>query len=91
MSITFNYDNAIYNENVFYPNPFITKSTLTFTKDKDNNTLSFCTSENVTGSQVEVKLILTGTNYNSYRFSPSSKIIFNLVTLPVLSSPTVDI
>ena len=69
----------------------MTKSTLTFTKDKDNNTLSFCTSNNITGTQIEVTLILTGTNYNSYRFSPSSKIIFNLVTLPVLASPTVDI
>ena len=91
MSISFNYDNAVYNESVFYPNPHTTKSSLAFSKDNDNNTLSFCTTNSVTGSQINLTLILAGTNYNSYTFSPSSQIIFNLVALPVLPSPTLQI
>ncbi len=66
MSITFNYDNSVYNENDFYPNPRTTKSSLSFNKDRDNNTLSFCTSANVTGTSISMTLISTGTNYNSY-------------------------
>ncbi len=91
MSITFNYDNSIYNENVFYPNPRTTKSSLSFTKTRDNNTFSMCTAENVTGSQIKVKLILTGTNYNSYKFAPSDEIVFNLVSLTNVQNPTVGI
>jgi hypothetical protein len=50
-----------------------------------------CTAENVTGSQIKVKLILTGTNYNSYKFAPSDEIVFNLVSLTNVQNPTVGI
>lgn len=66
MSITFNYNNSQYDENTFFVNPHTTKSSLTFTKDNDNNTLSFCTAANITGTSIPVKLVLTGTNYFSY-------------------------
>lgn len=89
MSVTFNYDNLVYNENVFYPNPHTTKSSVTFTKNRDNNTVSFCTTSNVTGSTIPVTFVLTGTNYNSYQFSPSNVVNFNLVTLPALPAPTI--
>jgi len=91
MSITYNYDNSIYNENVFYPNPHTTKSSLPFSKIRDNNTLSFCTSSNITGTAINVTLVLTGTNYNSYAFSPSNVITFNLVSLGNVSSPNVQL
>jgi hypothetical protein len=36
-------------------------------------------------------MVLAGTNYNSYKFTPSNIITFNLVTLPALPSPTVQV
>lgn len=91
MAISFNYDNLVYNENVFYPNPKTTKSSLPFSKHNDNNTLSFCTAPNVTGSQIKVTLVVTGTNYNSYTFAPSNVINFNLIDLGSVPDPSVQI
>ena len=45
----------------------------------------------MTGSQINVTLILTGTNYNSYTFSPSNVVTFNLVSLVNVPNPTVAI
>lgn len=44
MSINFNYDNFLYDSNDFYPNPHTTQSKLLFTKNNDNNSISFCIS-----------------------------------------------
>ena len=91
MSITFNYDNSVYNENVFFPNTRTTKSSLTFSKNQDNSTLSFCTTANVTGTEIKVALVLTGTNYNSYKLAPTNVITFNLITLSNVSNPNVQL
>ncbi len=36
-------------------------------------------------------LIMTGTNYNSYEFTPTNVITFNLVALPAVLAPTITI
>jgi hypothetical protein len=38
-----------------------------------------------------VTFVLTGTNYNSYTFSPSAVVTFNVVNLPATPTPTVSI
>jgi hypothetical protein len=66
--INFNYDNFKYDENLFYPNPHVTKSYLTFNKDNDNNTISFCAGKNLNATQIIMTLKLAGVNFNSYKF-----------------------
>jgi hypothetical protein len=91
MSITFNYNNSLWDGNSFFPNPHTSRSALTFSSTVDNNTLSFCTSANISGSSMPVTFVLTGTNYNSYTFSPSAVVTFNVVNLPATPTPTVSI
>ncbi len=43
------------------------------------------------GSHIDVSFVLTGTNYNSYKFSASNVIRFNLVTLAVMPLPLVQL
>ena len=64
LKVTFTYDNFVY----FYPNPKTTNSLLEFNKTVDNNTVSFCSSSNITETQFSLTLFLSGTNYQSYKF-----------------------
>ena len=90
--ISFNYDNSIYTEVLFWPNSHTTKSEMRFTTSDTTNLLSFCIDSNyvvggLQASSFELELINIGTNYASYSFSPSSTITVNIVA-PAASPPT---
>jgi len=90
LSVTFTYDNFVYSQNDFYPNPKLTNSFLSFNKTVNNNTVSFCSSTNITGSSFPVSFVLSGTNYASYQFIPSNTITVNIISL-TLAAPTISL
>jgi hypothetical protein len=87
--ISYTFNNTLYPETSFYPNPHTTKSSLVFTSTEANNTFSFCAASNLSASSIDVTLHLSGTNYNSYYFSPSSTITFNVQPAVVIAAPTI--
>lgn len=62
-----------------------------FTSLKDNNTFSFCSSSNLSVSQIPISFYLSGTNYNSYKFTPSNQILLNVVNSVVNVAPTLQL
>lgn len=90
LTISYVFDNSAVSETDFFPNPLTTPSQMTFSPSRDNNTFSFCSSPTLSPSSVVLTFYLSGTNYNSYYFSPSNTVTVNVVngpanTLPLLS------
>ena len=89
MSITFNYDNSLYDEDSFWPNPHTTKTEMLFTSSFTQSLLSFCSDSSMSPVSFPLKLVLGGTDYKSYEFTPSENITINIV--PNTSVPTPQI
>ena len=89
--ITYTFDNIAYSEDYFYPNSLTTQSQLTFTKNLDNNTFSFCSSAILAATQIPISFHLFGTNANSYTFSPSNIILVNIVSSISNTTSTVSL
>jgi hypothetical protein len=77
--ITYIFDNSVYSEDDFYPNPQTTPTQMRFNSTFDNNTFSFCSSSNLVATQIPISFYLSGTNYNSYTFVPSNVIQINVI------------
>jgi hypothetical protein len=91
LTITFTFDNKLYSQNDFYPNPLTTASQLLFNQSINNSTFSFCSSSTLNATQIPVTFYLSGTNYNSYKFSPSNQILINVVVSVPNVVPTVSL
>lgn len=90
ISISYTYDNSVYGEQVFYPNPWTTPRELAFSSIIDNNTLSFCSSNSLVATQIPITFHVTGTNYKSYDFTPSNIVNINVISV-VASPPTLTL
>lgn len=90
LTITYTFDNVLYSEINLYPNPILTPSQMDFTLTKYNNTFSFCSTSALPITSIPITFHLSGTNFNSYKFSPSNQVTLNVVnnvtnTVPTLS------
>lgn len=79
LTITYTFDNVLYSQNDFYPNPLTTQSQMNFNGSNPNSTFSFCSSVSLNATQIPLTFYLSGSNYNSYKFSPSNQIMVNIV------------
>lgn len=91
LTISYIFDNSVYSENDLFQNPSVTPSQMTFTSIKDNNTFSFCSTSNLVATQIPISFYLSGTNYNSYTFSPSNQILLNVVNAVANVTPTLQL
>ena len=91
VALTFTFDNTLYPQANFYPNPYTTPSSLTYTPTKDNNTFSFCSSSSLNATQIPISFQLSGTNYNSYAFTPSNQILINVLSNIANTTPTLTL
>lgn len=60
---------------------------MNFSPNNTNGTFSFCASSTLALSSIPLLFYLSGTNYNSYTFSPSNQIILNIVNTVVNTPP----
>jgi len=88
LSISYTFNNTLYSEANFFPNPATTPSTMVFTTINDNNTFSVCSSSSLNATQIPLTFFLSGTNYNSYQFLPSNQIIITVSTIIPNIAPT---
>ena len=79
IAITYTFDNSIYSEVDLYPNPITSSAQLDFTPTNYNRTFSFCSSSALPLTAIPLTLSISGTNYQSYTFSPSNVITLNVV------------
>lgn len=91
LSITFTFNNSLYSESNFFPNPATTPSTLAFSSTNDNNTFSMCSSSSLSASQITLSFFLTGTNYNSYAFVPTNQMTVILSNSIANIAPTIQL
>lgn len=91
VSISYTFNNTLYSQNDFYPNPLTTQSFMNFNSTTNNNTFSFCSSAALNATQIPITFYLTGTNYRSYSFSPSNQILINIVTNVANTAPTLNL
>jgi hypothetical protein len=91
VSISFTFDNSLYSEANFYPNPSTTPASMVFSSTNDNNTFSICSSSSLVATQIPVTFFLSGTNYNSYKFMPSSQMLVNVTNAIANVTPTVQL
>jgi hypothetical protein len=91
LTISYIFDNTLYSQSHFYPNPLTTKSQMNFNSTINNNTFSFCSSPALAGTQIPITFYLTGSNYRSYAFTPSNKIMINVVTNVANTAPTLNL
>lgn len=89
LTISYTFNNALYSQNDFYPNPLTTLSQMGFNQTVANGTFSFCSSSSLNATQVPLSFYLSGTNYNSYQFSPSNQILVNIISSVPNVAPTV--
>jgi hypothetical protein len=89
LTISYTFDNALYSQNDFFPNPLTTQSQMNFNGSYANSTFSFCSSSTLTATQIPLTFYLSGSNYNSYKFSPSNQIVVNIVGGVSNVAPTV--
>lgn len=88
VAITYTFDNFLYSEVDLYPNPITSAAQLDFTPTSYNNTFSFCSSSTLPLTSIPLTLTLSGTNYQSYTFSPSNVITLNVVNTVPNVAPT---
>lgn len=91
LTISYTFDNVLYSQNDFFPNPLTTQSQMNFNSTFANSTFSFCSSSNLSATQIPITFYLSGSNYNSYKFSPSNKITVNIVNGVANVSPTLTL
>jgi|688.fasta_scaffold571668_1 hypothetical protein len=91
LTISYTFDNALYSQNDFYPNPLTTQSQMSFNSTNSNSTFSFCSSSNLNASQIPLTFYLSGSNYNSYQFSPSNQIMVNIVPGVASVAPVISL
>lgn len=63
---------------------------MVFTSAYPNNTFSFCSTTDLPVADIPITLQLSGSNYDSYTFSPSNKIILHVVTNTPNTIPTLN-
>jgi hypothetical protein len=66
----------------------LTPSEMIFTQTYYNNTFSLCSSPSLPITTIPISLYITGSNYESYQFSPSNVITLNIVNNVVNTTPT---
>lgn len=91
LTISYTFNNALYSQNDFYPNPLTTQSQMSFNSTTNNSTFSFCSSSNLNASQIPITFYLSGSNYNSYQFSPSNQILVNIVAGVANVAPVISL
>lgn len=91
LTISYTFDNTLYSQNNFFPNPLTTQSQMNFNSTFANSTFSFCSSSNLSTSQIPITFYLSGSGYNSYKFSPSNKITVNIVAGVANVAPTITL
>ena len=91
LTISYTFDNSLYSQNDFYPNPLTTLSQMYFNTTVNNNTFSFCSSSTLSAVQIPITFYLTGTNYQSYAFTPSNQITINIINGIANTPPTVTL
>ena len=91
LTITHTFDNSIISETDFFPNPLTTAAQAVFDGTNDNATFSFCSTTTLNVSTVALSFYLTGTNYNSYAFSPNSTININVVNNITNTTPALTL
>lgn len=64
---------------------------MTFTKDNYNNTFSFCSSSSLPVTSIPITLQFSGSNYESYTFTPSKQITLNVVTSVLSTVPSLSL
>jgi len=69
----------------------LTPSELTFTATNYNNTFSFCSTTALSVTAIPLTFHLSGSNFNSYAFSPSNQIILNVVNNITNLTPTLSL
>lgn len=89
IAITFAFDNSLYSQNDFYPNPLTTLSQMNFNTTTTNSTFSMCSSSSLNAVQIPLAFSVTGTNYKSYQFSPSNVVLINLNNAIANTTPTI--
>jgi hypothetical protein len=89
LTISYTFDNSLYSQDDFFPNPLTTSSQMNFNSTITNATFSFCSSSTLSASQIPVFFFLTGTNYDSYEFAPSNQITINISPVVTNTTPTV--
>ena len=62
-----------------------------FTSTLPNNTFSFCASSTLALGAISLELFLSGTDYESYTFTPSSIITLNVVNNVTNTTPTLGL
>jgi hypothetical protein len=63
LTITYSFDNTLYSQDNFYPNPLTTLSQMNFNRTSYNTTFSFCSSSSLNAVQIPITFYLTGTNF----------------------------
>jgi hypothetical protein len=91
MTITYSFDNNVYSQNDFYPNPLTTLSQMSFNSSVANGTFSFCSSSDLAATQIPITFYLTGTNYESYEFVPSNVILVSISTSIANVTPSIGL
>jgi len=92
LTISYSFNNSAYSESNLYPNPILTPSQMTFNNIYYNNTFSFCSSTALSATaSIPITLHLSGTNFESYAFSPSNIIILNVVTNVANTTPALSL
>ena len=87
--LSYTYDNSLYSENDFFPNPLTTLSQLSFNSTVTNGTISFCSSSSFSATQVPIIFHLSGTNYRSYSITPSPTVLVDVVNTVPNTAPIV--
>lgn len=64
---------------------------MNFNSTINNNTFSFCSSPSLIATQIPITFYLTGSNYQSYAFTPSNQIMINIVTNVANTVPTLNL
>ena len=64
---------------------------MVFTLANYNNTFSFCSTSALAVASIPITFHLSGTNFNSYIFSPSNQVTLNVVTNVTNTSPTLSL
>lgn len=91
VTISYVFDNTLYSETDLYPNPITTLNDMVLDSINYNGTFSFCSSPSLPLGSIPLKMFLSGTNYNSYAFSPSNEIILNVVNTVPNVTPTLTL
>ena len=91
ISITYIFNNALISEVDLFPNPISTSAQMDFTSTKPNNTFSFCSSTALPLGSIPLTFAISGTDFQSYTFTPSNVVTLNVVNTIPKVSPTLTL